>query len=159
VFEGIGVGLTPRRPEVDDRLRALGVRRARLSEALPIASWSDAEKALELGRIQQARAMLDAYEAALVVAFAADRPDALDPGPDHPGASRGSDARSPIPGTSEFFVDELAVVTNTSTRVAGRLAAEAYLLVEHVPAVWAALADGELDRRRAQVFLDVLGPV
>jgi hypothetical protein len=103
--------------------------------------------------------MLDAYEAAVVVAFAGDRPDALDPGPGHPGASRGHDSRSPIPGTSEFFVDELALVTNTTARVAGRLAAESYALVEELPAVWAAMADGLLDRRRAQVFIDVLGPV
>jgi hypothetical protein len=59
-------------------------------------------------------------------------------------------------GTSEFFVDELAVVLNGSTRAAGRLAADAYVLTGRMPAVWAALADGELDWPRARVFIDVL---
>jgi hypothetical protein len=153
VFDGIGVGLTVR--QLGAGSSAPGVRRARLSEVLPVAAWSDAEKALELGRIQQARAMLDAYEAAVVVEFAADRPDA----PDLPAGSPGAavNARSPIPGTSEFFVDELAVVTNSSARAAGRLAEQSYVLVERLPAVWAALADGELDSARARVFVEVLG--
>jgi hypothetical protein len=159
VLEGYGVGLTVTELGGDRAPVLPGERPSRLSEVLPVAGWSAEQKAVELGRIDRFRSMLDAYEATVVVAFAADRPDALDPGPDHPGASRGGDARSPIPGTSEFFVDELALVTNTSARVAGRLAADSYALVEHLPVVWAALADGGLDRRRAQVFIDVLGPV
>jgi hypothetical protein len=159
VFEGYGVGLTVSPLGGDDGRLRPGERPSRLTDVLPVEGWSAEQKALELGRIEAFRSMLDAYEAAVVVAFAGDRPDALDPGPGHPGASRGSDARAPIPGTSEFFVDELAVVTNTSSRLAGRLAAESYALVEELPAVWAALADGHLDRRRARVFIDVLGPV
>jgi hypothetical protein len=155
VFDGIGVGLTVRQLGAAARSSAPGFRRARLSEVLPVAAWSDAEKALELGRIQQARAMLDAYEAAVVVEFAADRPESLDLPDGAPGA--GVNARSPIPGTSEFFVDELAVVTNCSARAAGRLAESSWVLVERLPAVWAALADGELDSARARVFVDVLG--
>ena len=116
MFDGIGLGLTVRQLGADARSSAPGHRRARLSEVLPIAAWSDAEKAFELTRIQQARAMLDAYEAAVVVEFAADRPDALDLPEGTAGA--GVNARSPIPGTSEFFVDELAVVTNSSARAA-----------------------------------------
>ncbi|HVD28611.1 MAG TPA: hypothetical protein VNC79_08945 [Mycobacteriales bacterium] len=155
MFDGIGLGLTVRQLGADARSSAPGHRRARLSEVLPIAAWSDAEKAFELTRIQQARAMLDAYEAAVVVEFAADRPDALDLPEGTAGA--GVNARSPIPGTSEFFVDELAVVTNSSARAAGRLAEQSWVLVERLPAVWAALADGELDSARARVFVDVLG--
>jgi Domain of unknown function (DUF222) len=155
VFEGIGVGLTVRQRDEDARLSAVGFRRARFSDVLPLAAWSDAEKAGELGRIQQARAMLDAYEAAVVVAFAADRPESLDLPEGAPGA--GVNARSPIPGTSEFFVDELALVTNSSTRSAGRLAGQSWVLKERLPAVWAALADGELDTARGRVFVDVLG--
>jgi hypothetical protein len=64
---------------------------------------------------------------------------------------------SPVPGTSEFFVDELALVTNTSVRSAGMLAEFAWVLVERLPCVWAALADGVLDVARARVFVDVLG--
>ena len=159
VFDGFGVGLTIAPLGTDVGPSRRGERPSRLTDVLPVADWSSEQKALELTRIGRFRSMLDAYEAAVVVGLAADRPDALDPGPDHPGASRGRDARSPIPGTSEFFVEELAVVTNTSARVAGRLAAESCTLVEHVPEVWASLADGLLDRRRAQVFIDVLGPV
>ncbi|MGZ4666176.1 MAG: DUF222 domain-containing protein, partial [Frankiaceae bacterium] len=48
---------------------------------------------------------------------------------------------------------------NCSSRAAGRLAEESYVLAERLPAVWAALADGELDGARARVFIDVLGPV
>ena len=63
----------------------------------------------------------------------------------------------PIPGTSEFFVDELALVTQRTERSAARLARDAYVLIERLPCVWAALADGELDWPRARVFIDVLG--
>ena len=157
VFEGYGVGLTVTELGVESGAPVPAARRARLSEVLTVATRSDAEKALELNRIQRARSMLDAYEAAVVMGFAADRPDATDPQPGHPGASTGRDARSPIPGTSEFFVDELAVVTNSSAWVAGRLAEESFVLIERLPAVWGALADGELDTRRARVFIDILG--
>jgi hypothetical protein len=157
VFEGYGVGLTVTELGVDSGPAEPGARRARLSEVLPVAAWSDGEKALELTRIQQARAMLDAYEAAVVVGFAADRPEVADPQPGRRGASTHRDARSPIPGTSEFFVDELALVTNSSPRTAGRLAERSWVLVERLPAVWAALADGELDTARARVFVEVLG--
>jgi hypothetical protein len=157
VFEGYGVGLTVTELGVDSGPAEPGARRARLSEVLPVAAWSDGEKALELTRIQQARAMLDAYEAAVVVGFAADRPEVADPQPGRRGASTHRGARSPIPGTSEFFVDELALVTNSSPRTAGRLAERSWVLVERLPAVWAALADGELDTARARVFVEVLG--
>ena len=65
--------------------------------------------------------MLAAYKAFVVRGLAADRPDAADPAPGAPGA--GVNARHPIPGTSEFFIEELAVVTNTSARAAARLTA------------------------------------
>jgi hypothetical protein len=126
----------------------------RLTELMPVAGRSDAEKAHELQRVQQAKSMLAAYEAALVVGLAADRPDSLDGGP-----ARGMDAPSPIPGASEFFVEELALITNSSVKAAARLAEESYVLVGHLPAVWGALADGELDTSRARVFVEVLGSV
>jgi hypothetical protein len=130
------------------------VRPSRLSEVLPVAARSDAEIALELGRIVAVEAALVAYKSELVMGLAGHRPDALDPAPGQPGA--GGHAEGPIPGTSEFFVDELAVVLNGTVRTATRLARDAYVLTERLPVVWAALADGELDWPRARVFIDVL---
>ena len=130
-------------------------RPSRLSEVLPVAERSDAEIALELGRVVAVEAALAAYKAELVMGLAGHRPDALDPAPGQPGA--GGNAEGPIPGTSEFFVDELALVLNGSTRSAAGLARDAYVLTERLPVVWAALADGEMDWPRARVFIDVLG--
>jgi hypothetical protein len=158
VFEGYGVGLT-----VTELGRAApegalppGVvaRPSRLSEVLPAASRSDAEIAVELGRIVAVEAALAAYKSELVMGLAGHRPDALAPVPGQSGA--GGNADGPIPGTSEFFVDELALVLNATVRTAATLARDAYVLTERLPVVWAALADGELDWPRARVFIDVL---
>jgi hypothetical protein len=148
VFEGYGVGLTVAELDVDLGPARPGesMRPARLSEVLPVAARSDVETALELQRVDQLEAMLVAYRADLVMGLAAYRADG------------DADGRSPVPGTSAFFVDELAVVSNSSARSAARLAGESYVLVQRLPAVWAALADGELDVSRARMFVDVLGP-
>src|SRR5215218_1929707 len=145
---GFGVGLTVAELEVDLGPAVAGesMRPARLSEVLPVAARSAAEISRELQRVDAAEAMLAAYRADLVLGLAAHRPD------------EDGDGRSPVPGTSEFFVDELAVVTNTSARWAGVLAQQSYVLVERLPVVWAALADGALDVPRARLFIDVLGP-
>jgi len=159
VFRGWGVGLTvtdlggPPRSVVPAR-EGMVSRPSRLSEVLPVAARSDAEIALELGRIVAVEAALVAYKSELVMGLAGHRPDALDPAPGQRGA--GGHAEGPIPGTSEFFVDELALVLNGSVRTAARLARDAYVLTERLPVVWAALADGELDWPRARVFIDVL---
>jgi hypothetical protein len=145
---GFGVGLTVAELEVDlgPAVPGESMRPARLSEVLPVAARSAAEISRELQRVDAAEAMLAAYRADLVLGLAAHRPD------------EDADGRSPVPGTSEFFVDELAVVTNSSARSAGVLAQQSYLLVERLPVVWAALADGALDVPRARLFIDVLGP-
>jgi hypothetical protein len=149
VFEGYGVGLTVQPLGLEDPGSAgppgAVARPSRLTEVLPVGEWSDAEHALELERIQRMKSVLAAYEAAVVVGLAGHRPN------------DGADADGPIPGTDEFFVDELAVVTNATVRSAARLAADSYVLVERLPCVWAALADGELDWPRARMFVDVLG--
>jgi hypothetical protein len=144
---GFGVGLTVAELEVDlgPAVPGESMRPARLSEVLPVAARSAGEISLELQRVDAVEAMLAAYRADLVLGLAAHRPD------------EDADGRSPVPGTSEFFVDELAVVTNSSARSAGRLAEQSYVLVERLPAVWAAQADGELDSARARVFGEVLG--
>src|SRR5688572_12000420 len=146
---GFGVGLTVAELEVDlgPALPGESMRPSRLSEVLPVTARSDGETALELGRVQNLKSMLAAYEAELVMGLAAHRAD------------EDADERSPVPGTSEFFVDELAVVTNSTVRSAARLASDSFALVERLPCVWAALADGELDWPRARMFIDVLGPV
>jgi hypothetical protein len=160
VFEGFGVGLTvapvdPPWPAEAAPPEGLSHAPARLGDLLPVAGRSDAEKAVELQRVVQLEAMLAAYKAELVVGLAADRPEELDRAPGEAG-ERGS-AESPVPGASEFFTEELAVVLNCSRRSAERLAADSFVLVQRLPGVWAALADGVLDRPRAEVFLDVLG--
>ena len=159
MFRGWGVGLTVAElgdPSPSDWPVPDGVvvRPSRLGEVLPVAVRSDAEIALELGRIVAVEAALEAYKAELVMGLAGHRPDALDPAPGRPGA--GGHAEGPIPGTSEFFVDELALVLNGSARSAATLARDAYVLTERLPLVWAALADGALDWPRARVFIDVL---
>ncbi|RBY97380.1 HNH endonuclease [Blastococcus sp. TF02-8] len=126
---------------------------ARLSVGLLTAE----EKAAELRRLQARRAMDAAYEAELVMALAADRPDTDDPPPGHPGARRRGPG-SPVPGTSEFLPQELAFVLNCSPVFAAGLLSDAYQLVERMPAVWAACSEGRLDWFRARVFADVLGP-
>ena len=123
---------------------------------LPVTVLTAAEKATELQRLQARKAMDAAYEAELVMALAADRPDTDDPPPGHPGARRRG-AASPVPGTSEFLPDELAMVLNCSRSFASGVLADAWVLTERMPAVWAACAAGRLDWWRARVFADVLG--
>src|SRR3712207_3975354 len=98
-----------------------------------------------------------AYEAELVLGLADDTPDDLDPAPGTPGAQRGSWAPDgELPGVSEFFTAELAVVLNCGRRSASLLAHRAWVYRESLPATWAALAEGILDEARAKVLVDVL---
>jgi hypothetical protein len=128
-----------------------------VGERLPAALLSRDQKARELQRVQAAKAMLAAHEADLVNGLADDTPDDCDPPADHPGARKGSWAPDPeLPGVSEFFVPELAMVLNSSRGSAARLARRSRILREKLPATNAALAAGELDDRRAGVFIDVL---
>src|SRR5918992_5516380 len=97
-------------------------------------------------------------EAALVLGLADDTPDTLDPPPDQPGARTGSWAPEPeLPGVSQFFTSELAVVLNCGRRTAAHLAQRAWTYRARLPATWAALAEGALDEPRARVLADVLG--
>src|SRR5688500_5587187 len=124
---------------------------------LPVALLSKAQKAAELQRVQARRAMDAAYEAELVVGLADDTPDTLDPPADHPGAKKGSWAPdAELPGVSEFFTAELAVILNCGRRTTSHLAHRAWVYRESLPATWAALAEGVLDEPRAKVLADVL---
>ncbi|WP_091109199.1 HNH endonuclease signature motif containing protein [Geodermatophilus dictyosporus] len=124
---------------------------------LPVALLSREQKAAELERLQAVKAMTAAYEAELVLGLADDSPDDLDAAPGTPGAKRGSWAPDPeLPGVSEFFTAELAVVLDCGHRSASLLAQRAWVYRESLPGTWGALAEGTLDEARAKVLVDVL---
>jgi uncharacterized protein DUF222 len=124
---------------------------------LPVALLTREEKAAELQRVQTLKAMTAAYEAELVLGLADDSPDDDDPPPGTPGARSGSWAPdTELPGVSEFFTAELAMVVNCGRGTASHLAHRAWTYRSHLPATWAAMAAGELDEARAKVLLDVL---
>jgi hypothetical protein len=124
---------------------------------LPVFLLTNEQKAAELQRVQTRRAMDAAYEAELVMGLADDTPDTLDPPADHPGARRGSWAPdTELPGVSEFFTAELAVVLNCGRGTASHIARRAWIYRESLPATRAALAEGLVDEPRAKVLADVL---
>jgi hypothetical protein len=142
-FEGLLVDWSVQQPLPDRRL--------------PVRLLSKAQKAAELQRVQAVRAMDAAYEAELVMGLADDTPDTLDPPADHPGARNGSWAPdTELPGVSEFFTAELAVVLNCGRGTASHLARRAWLYRECLPATRAALAQGSVDEPRAKALADVL---
>ncbi|SFO72211.1 protein of unknown function [Geodermatophilus dictyosporus] len=124
---------------------------------LPVAALTREQKAAELEHVAALKARLAAYEAELVLGLADDTPDDLDPPPGTPGSQRGSWAPDPeLPGVSDFFTTELAVVLNCGRRSASLLAQRAWVYRESLPGTWAALAEGVLDEARAKVLVDVL---
>ncbi|SFP65701.1 protein of unknown function [Geodermatophilus dictyosporus] len=124
---------------------------------LPVALLTRGQKAAELEHVAALKARLAAYEAELVLGLADDTPDDLDPAPGTPGARRGSWAPDPeLPGVSEFFTAELAMVLNCGRRSASLLAQRAWVFRESLPGTWAALAEGVLDEARAKVLVEVL---
>jgi Domain of unknown function (DUF222) len=134
---------------------------ARLGELMPVAFRTPEEKALELERIARIEGRLAAYKVEVAAAFARDRTDADDRPSGTTGAA--SPAWAPdqgedrLPGVSEFFPDELALILNCSRAEATSLAEVALTLVERLPTTWAALADGELDWPRARALARELG--
>lgn len=132
------------------------LHRAPSVQRLPVGVMSPDEVAAELRRVQARKAMDAAYEAELVLALAAARPDTDDPPAGHPGARRRG-AGSPVPGTSEFLPDEVAMVLNSSRSFAAAVLSDAFQVAERMPAVRDACAAGQLDWYRARIFADVLG--
>ncbi len=122
---------------------------------LPVSLLSREQKAAELARVQQLRATTAAYEAELVIGLADDTPDDDDPPPGTPGA-RSWKPDTELPGVSEFFTAELAVVLNCGRVAAAKLAQRAWTLRESLPGTWAALAAGELDEYRARILVEAL---
>ena len=99
---GFGVGLTvtdlaPLPPEFGPAVTSSPP----LAEMLPVWARTPEEKALELQRVQRAKAELAAYELELVAGFAADRPASADRQPGEPGAAASEDTAPE--GVSEFF--------------------------------------------------------
>ncbi len=114
-----GPARTPLEAELVGRL----LERPPTSARLPVGLLTREEKAAELQRLQARKAMDAAYEAELVMGLADDTPDSLDPPPGHPGARKGSWAPDPeLPGVSESFTSELAVVLNCGRGTASHLA-------------------------------------
>jgi hypothetical protein len=133
----------------------------RLGLLMPVTARTPAEKAQELQRIAHAESQLAAYKVELVAGFAADRTDGDDRRPGSPGSASPewapASADDRLPGISEFFPDELALVLNCSRAEATTLAETALSLVERLPTTWAALADGRLDWPRARALAQELG--
>ncbi len=96
---------------------------------LPVAVLSREQKAAELARVQARRAMEAGYEAELVLRLAELRPDCDDPPPGTPGA-RSWKPDPELPGVSEFFTAELAMVLNCGRVAAAKLAHRAWTLRE-----------------------------
>jgi hypothetical protein len=122
---------------------------------LPVPLLSREQKAAELARVQAVKAMAAAYEAELVLGLADDTPDDDDPPPGTPGA-RSWKPDPELPGVSEFFLPELAMILNCGRLAASTLAHRAWTLRESLPATWAALAAGRLDEYRARILVEVL---
>ena len=123
---------------------------------LPVALLSRGQKAAELQRVVALKATIAAYKAELVLGPADDSPADDEPAPGTPGAKGSWAPDIELPGVSEFFTAELAMVLNCGRGTAGHLAHRAWTYRSHLPATWAAMAAGDLDEARAKVLADVL---
>src|SRR5947209_9511967 len=154
----------PRTPSFEDELATLlvDVEQARgpRPRRLVVDRLTRRQKAAELARVQQRRAMDAAYEAELVLGLADDTPDTLDPPAGSPGArSRGWAPDAELPGVSEFFVPELAVTLNCGRITATKRARRAWTWQHSLPATFAALAAGEIDEPRAAALAEAVAHV
>ena len=122
-----------------------------------LAAWlprrrSSAESAALLQQVTAAEARLAALRLELALDIAADRPAPLDPRPGEAGsADVGPD------GVSEFALDELALILNTSRTAAVTLLDQAHIFATRLPAARAELAAGRLDWPRARAIAAELG--
>ena len=123
---------------------------------LPVELLDREQVAVELQRVVAQKAMLAAYEAELVLALADDSPDHRDPPAGARGGRSGWSAGAELPGVSEFFPAELAMVLNCGRGTAANLAVRAVTWRENLPGTWGALAAGVLDEARAKVLAEVL---
>ena len=127
------------------------LRVQRLGAWLPRRRSSSASAGL-LQQVTAAEAKLAALKLELALDIAADRPAPLDPRPGEAGAADvGPD------GVSEFVLDELALILNTSRTAAVTLLDQAQIFATRLPATWEALATGRLDWPRARAIAAELG--
>ena len=123
----------------------------RLGDWLP-RRRSSSESARLLQQITAAEARLAALKLELVLDIAAVRPAPIDPRPGEAGASEvGPD------GVSEFVLDELALILNTSRTAAVMALDLAETLHARLPATRDALATGRLDPSRVRAIAAELG--
>jgi hypothetical protein len=166
VFEGggygVGVTVVPLEPmpwlEVPPP-PGVEVHPTRLGELMPVGARTRSELAAELERVGVVEGQLAAYKTEIVAAMARLSSDADDPQSGEPGAAspRWSSGENLLPEVSEFFPDELGQVLRCSRAAATTQAEVALTLVERLPAVWTALADGRLDWPRARALALELG--
>ncbi|RBY79406.1 HNH endonuclease [Blastococcus sp. TF02-09] len=131
----------PEPPSLEQRLSAWLPRRR-----------SSAESAALMQQTQAAEAKLMALKLELALDIAAQRPAGGDL---RPGRGRALDD-GPL-DTSEFVLDELALILNTSRTAAVILLDQAHIFATRLPATWAALAAGRLDWSRARAIAAELG--
>src|SRR3954451_2398639 len=122
------------------------------------AQPADQRLVAALQLMQRRRAQEAAREARFILQFAALRPDDQDP----PSGARGARSRTwrvsepEVPGISEAFVHELAMVLGVGRGTAAHKLRRALTWRDSCPASFAALERGELDERRAQILADTL---
>jgi Domain of unknown function (DUF222) len=122
-----------------------------------LAAWlprrrSPSESAELMQQVMAAEAKLAALKLELALDIAADRPAPADPRPGEAGtAAVGPD------GVSEFVLDELALIMNTSRTAAVITLDLAHILDTRLPATREALATGRLDLSRVRAIAAELG--
>jgi hypothetical protein len=134
------------RPE-EDRSRP-----ARLTELFKPEQYRDSWIAGQLSELRRREAVDAAFRLSLVAELAGRRPAAAEVPVGRSGA-----VVLPAYGVDEFFPEELALILNCSRTQATVLVEQAMTLTVRLPAIWAALADGELDWPRARALAAELG--
>jgi len=168
VFELL-TALTPLRESVVERALQAALREwttaARTEARLAAVGTAFEAGAARLAEARAAQAEISrqqARQARALAAFARSRPASLDRTDQEVGAAaaatRAARPEALLP-VSEWAVDEIAVALGTTSGVAGRLLTESLLLVDRLPGTLAALDDGGLSWRHAQVLTDLVAPL
>ncbi|WP_455428484.1 DUF222 domain-containing protein [Klenkia terrae] len=126
------------------------LRPTRLSELLVTPDTGRARVHAVLRDVADAQAQLHALQAAAIARLAELQP-AQEP---LPGSRRNDPADADRP--DDWVADEVAVVLGIGVSSAVSLVDKQRVLVEQLPQVWEALADGVIDVRRCQVLVDAL---